>query len=203
VPHRVEVFEWTHGKCRLLRDLQDTRYFLERAEALADQVRDHLAREPGAPVYLVGHSAGAGLVLAAAERLPAGSLERIVLLSAAVAPDFNLVPALKATRREVVSFNSGGDVFCLGWGTSLFGTVDRVYCPAAGRDGFVVPEHLDADRRLLYGRLVQVPWHWHRFFEMGAGTHHSSCTPPFLSRHVAPWLMPIENGPLESGAAPR
>src|SRR6185312_9202665 len=45
VPHRIEVFEWTHGKCRLLRDLQDVRYLLKQADRLAAAVSATQARE--------------------------------------------------------------------------------------------------------------------------------------------------------------
>jgi pimeloyl-ACP methyl ester carboxylesterase len=203
VLHKIEVFEWTHGKCRLLRDLQDTSYLLGKADDLADTIRATLAREPGAPIYLVGHSAGAGLVLAAAERLPPGSLERIVLLSAAVSPSFNLVPALRATRHEIVSFSSVCDRFCLDWGTSLFGTVDRVYGPSAGLHGFTIPPYLDAEGKALYDRLVQVPWRWQKFFQFGAGTHHSPCMPSFLANQVAPWLMLGETSSLEVSVGAR
>src|SRR5438874_3847 len=82
--------------------------------------------------------AGAGLGLAAAAQLPAGTVERVVLLSAAVAPTYDLRPALTATRGEIVSFHSSLDRVLLDWGTSQFGTVDRVYGPAAGLSGFEV-----------------------------------------------------------------
>jgi hypothetical protein len=48
----VRVFEWTHGKCRPLRDLQDRTHLLAQAERLAVEVGQVLAREPGRPIYL-------------------------------------------------------------------------------------------------------------------------------------------------------
>src|SRR6516225_1891877 len=54
VPHEIRVFEWTHGKFRFLRDLQDARHLQAEADRLADRVRDALAL--GRPVYLLGHS---------------------------------------------------------------------------------------------------------------------------------------------------
>jgi len=71
VPHEIRLFEWTHGKFRFLRDLQDARHLLAEAERLADEVREALALRR--PVYLLGHSAGAGLVLEAAGRPPSGA----------------------------------------------------------------------------------------------------------------------------------
>lgn len=190
VPHVIEVFTWTHGICRPLRDLQDERYLLVQADRLACLVREARQREPNRPIYLVGHSAGAGLVIAAAERLPPASIERIVLLAAAVSPAYDLRGALRAARCEVVSFNSTYDRLCLDFFTSLFGTVDRVYGPSAGLDGFQIPAHLDDEGERLYRRLVQVPWRLEMVWKCTDGWHNGSCMPIFLAYRVAPWLMP-------------
>jgi pimeloyl-ACP methyl ester carboxylesterase len=191
LPHAVRVFAWTHGKGRILRDLQDHGHLQAQGARLAELVRDFLARCPDRPVYLVGHSAGAGVVLAAAELLPPASLERIVLLSAAVSPAYNLSAALRATRRELVSFHCTGDCLILGLGTRLFGTTDRQYSQSAGRCGFVVPAELGTQERCLYERLVQVPCGLRLALEgCGAGPHHATCMPPFLSVRLVPWLWP-------------
>src|SRR5947209_185274 len=86
VLHEVREFRWTHGKGRLLRDLQDTQHCLRKADELAAEVHRIKTQDPERRVYLVGKSGGTGLVLAAAEQLPPQSLERIILLSAAVSP---------------------------------------------------------------------------------------------------------------------
>ena len=190
VPHAIEVFSWTHGKCRPLRDLQDLRYLLTQADRLAALVREVQRCEPNRPIYLVGHSAGAGLILAAAEQLPPASVERIILLAAAVSPSYDLRSALRAARREVVSFNSTYDRLCLDWCTTLFGTVDRIYGPAAGLDGFQIPANLDDEGERLYRRLVQVPWRLEMVWKCTDGLHNGACMPIFLAHMVAPWLMP-------------
>jgi hypothetical protein len=190
VPHEVTVFRWTHGVCRPLRDLQDTTYLLARGGELADAVRAVKEREPARPVYLLGHSAGTGVVLAAAGSLPPGTLERVILLAPAVSPTFDLRPALRACRGGMVSFNSPIDRFMLHWGTCTFGTVDRVYGPSAGCCGFEVPGGLDDEGRKLYDRLVQVPWSWDKLLEFSGGLHNSPTMPLFLALQVAPWLRP-------------
>jgi pimeloyl-ACP methyl ester carboxylesterase len=190
VGHEITVFRWTHGICRPLRDLQDTTYLLARGGELADAVRAVQKRQPARPIYLIGHSAGTGVVLAAAENLPPASLERIILLSPAVSPTFDLCPALRACRGGIVSFNSAFDRFMLHWGTGTFGTVDRIYGPSAGCCGFQVPEPLDDEGRKLYDRLVQVPWSWERLLDFCGGLHNSTTMPIFLGRQVAPWLRP-------------
>jgi hypothetical protein len=190
VRHEVAVFRWTHGVCRPLRDLQDTTYLLDRGRELADAVRAVKEREPSRPVYLVGHSAGTGVVLAAAAGLPPDTLERVILLAPAVSPSFDLRPALRACRGGIVSFHSSIDRLMLHWGTCTFGTVDRVYGPSAGCCGFQVPDGLDDEGRQLYGRLVQVPWSWDKLLEFRGGLHNSPTMPVFLARQVAPWLRP-------------
>jgi pimeloyl-ACP methyl ester carboxylesterase len=190
VVHEIREFEWTHGKLHPLRDLQDTRHLVARAAELAEQVRAVRAERPAVPIYLIGHSAGGGLVLLTAAQLPPDTLERIILLSPAMSPEFDLRPALRATRREVVSFYSRQDRVVLDWGTSTFGTVDRIYSTSAGHSGFREPDDLNAEGRELYRRLVQEPWRWESLLE-GRGSGHNSTTMPwFLKRHVAPWLRP-------------
>jgi pimeloyl-ACP methyl ester carboxylesterase len=194
VPHELRNFPWTHGKGRLFRDLQDARHLLAKAGDLAEAVRAVKAAEPDRPVYLLAHSAGAAVSLAAAERLPPGTLERVVLLASAVSPDYDLRAAVRATRLGVVSFSSSWDVFFLHWGTSQFGTADRVYGPSAGLDGFRVPADLDEEGRCLYGRVVQVKWRPEDLLHLRGGLHHSPCMPPYLAHAVAPWLMPATAG---------
>jgi pimeloyl-ACP methyl ester carboxylesterase len=190
VPHELRELTWCHGTGRFLRDLQDTRHVLSKAEELAGAVRQVKEANPDRPVYLVGHSGGAGLILAAAEMLPPATLERIILLSAAVSPTYDLRPALRATRCEIVSYNSELDLLLLDWGTTRFGTVDRVYGSAAGLNGFIVPGQLCEEDRALYRRLVQVAWQPSMVLKNHGGMHSSTIMPGFLARHVAPWLKP-------------
>jgi pimeloyl-ACP methyl ester carboxylesterase len=190
VPHVIRNFVWTHGFGRLFKDLQDTRHLLAKAEELARDIRRLKAEDPDRPVYVVGKSGGTGLVLAAAEMLPPNTLERIVLLSAAVSPGYDLRRALKATRGQIVSFYSDYDLLILGWGTSQFGTVDRVYGPSAGLRRFSVPTGLSDADRALYQRLVEVPWKPRMICEGHTGAHFGTSLPAFLGKEVAPWLKP-------------
>src|SRR5262245_44425442 len=78
--YEVREFFWTHGKGHFFRDLQDIRHLLDKARVLAEQILRVKEERPDRPIYLLGRSGGAGLALAAAELLPAGTLERIILL---------------------------------------------------------------------------------------------------------------------------
>jgi hypothetical protein len=188
VHHEIRNFVWTHGVGRLFRDLQDTAHVVRKAADLAALIRQEKAREPDRPLYLVAKSGGAGLALLAAEQLPPGTLRRMVLLSAAVSPTYDLRPALRATAGEIVSFCSRNDRLVLEWGTSTFGTIDRHYGPSEGLAGFVVPTSLTPDDQALYARLVQLPWQPRMLLEGYAGTHTGTSAPPFLASEVAPWL---------------
>jgi pimeloyl-ACP methyl ester carboxylesterase len=189
LPHEVHHFNWTHGTGHYFRDLQDTQHVLKKADELAAFIKDYRARHPQRPIYIVAKSAGTGLVLFALAELPANSVERVILLSAAVSPTFDLRPALRATRREIVSFHSRNDRVWLGWGTSNFGTVDRYYGNGAGLTGFTVPEQLSEQDQQLYRRLIQVPFTARMLLEgTSTGGHHSTSMPAFLSAEVVPWL---------------
>lgn len=189
VKHEIRDFVWTHGKGKYFRDLQDHRHMHQKAQDLATQIRQIKEETPYRPVFLVGKSGGAGLVLAAAELLPPGTLERIILLSAAVSTTYDLCPALRATKREIVSFYSIHDTFILGWGTTQFGTIDRFYAPSAGLKRFAVPEHLNPPERALYDRLVQIPWKPAMIFEGYWGGHLGTSMPSFVAGEVGPWLQ--------------
>jgi pimeloyl-ACP methyl ester carboxylesterase len=188
VPHEVRTFVWTHGWGRIFKDLQDLRYLLAQADELAEEIRFIKNKDPERPIYLVGKSGGTALVLAAAGQLPPRTLERIILLSAAVSPTYDLRPALRATKEEVVSFYSPYDWFVLGWGTELFGTADRVYGPSAGWTGFEVPSDLSKEDQALYGRLEQIPWRPSMILEGNLGMHLGTSLPGFVGQEVAPWL---------------
>jgi pimeloyl-ACP methyl ester carboxylesterase len=189
VTHEIREFNWTHGKGKPLTDLRDTLHLRQKAEELADLVRLLKAENPNRPVFLLAKSGGTGLALRTAELLPANTLERIVLLAAAVSPGYDLRRALQATRGEIVCFYSSHDQLILNFGTRNFGTIDRVYGPAAGLHGFKLPTPgmSDADHD-LYRRLVQIPWTSRNLLELNNGTHMGSAFPAFLGAEVAPWL---------------
>ncbi len=124
-----------------------------------------------------------------AGRLPAGAVEAAFLLAPAMSPRYNLAPALRAVRREVVVFWSPLDVLILGVGTSLFGTVDRVHTVAAGLVGFQIPPDLDAEGQRLYAaKLRQVRWTPSMVASGNFGGHAGTDNPAFLRKYVVPLL---------------
>jgi len=186
----VLPFDWTHGKGHILKDLQDTRNHAKKTAELAEKLNRLHEADPDRPIFLIGRSGGSVLALAVTELLPPRSLERIILLSPAVSPAFDLRPALRATRQEIVSFYSDLDWFVLGWGTWQFGTADRYYSSSAGKTGFVRPPDADDETRALYRRLVEVRWTPGMILRGHPGGHIGTAMPTFLAHDVAPWLKP-------------
>jgi pimeloyl-ACP methyl ester carboxylesterase len=181
-------FVWTHGVGHVFKDLKDVQHLRAKAEELARLIREYHIRYPGRPIFIVAKSGGTGLVLLAAELLEPASVERIVLLSAAVSADYDLRGSLIACKRGIVSFYSHNDQVVLNWGTRQFGTVDRVYGPSAGFQGFLVPNWLNTQERLLYNGLVQIPWNARMVLHGYTGSHAGTSFPSFLRAEVAPWL---------------
>jgi hypothetical protein len=190
VPHEIVDFYWTHGRGKILKDLQDTQHCLQKADQLAWEIWLRKLYQPNRPIYIVAKSGGTGLALAAVEKLPANMVERIILLAAAVSPTYDLRPALKATRHEIVSYYSPYDQFVLNWGTSQFGTEDRYYGPSAGLRGFIRPTNLSEADRALYDRLVQCRWQPRMISEGYLGGHLGNSLPSFVAKELAPWLKP-------------
>jgi hypothetical protein len=81
-------------------------------------------------------------------------VDRIVLIGAALSPDYDLTDALSHCRRGIVSFYSRRDWLMLGVGTKMFGTIDRRRTVSAGRIGFL---GTDGEPARFEG-LTQVAW---------------------------------------------
>jgi pimeloyl-ACP methyl ester carboxylesterase len=188
VKHEIREFVWRHGYGQMFKDLKDTEHLTKKAAELARVIRRLKDDNPERLVYVIAKSGGTGLALAAAQQLPENSLERFVLLSAAVSPQFDLRGALRATHRQIVSFHSSFDQLVLNWGTRQFGTIDRVYGPSAGLHGFREPAGMDDAGRALYSRLVQIPWQPRMLREFHSGGHSGTGLPSFLAAEVAPWV---------------
>jgi hypothetical protein len=177
-PHTVRLHPWGHGFGRWHADLTDVVNLEAQARSMADAVRSWLAEQPGSPVYLVGKSGGTGVVVRALEGLEPDSVEAAVLLAPALSPGYDLSRALEAVRREMVVFWSPFDVFVLGFGTRIFGTIDRIRTVSAGLVGF----------RGNRAKLRQVKWRPKMITTGYLGGHVGPDSPAFLRRYVMPLL---------------
>ncbi len=138
--------------------------------------------------------------MAAAEQLPADTVERIVLLAPAPGPDYDLRPALRVARKGVDSFHSQCDVIG-GLVLAVMGNADGQFQVSAGCVGFTQP----ADEP-LYANLRQHGWDW----DMGKtgyfGGHFGCTRAAFLHAYVVPLLtvgqasLPAMSPPAETPA---
>ena len=163
------------------------------ARKIAEQIATYQARRPDRPVYLIGHSGGAGVGVFALEHL--GQIPRArpitgaVLLSASISNDYDLTAALRQSREGIVNFYNDHDVALLGIGTTLLGNVDGGRSPSAGRSGFRPPGPGDASAlQSAYAKLYQVRM-TRDMVHHGSDPHVVATSRPFIAAYVAEWIM--------------
>ena len=186
----VSWFEWTHGVGRGIADMTDIENAQEAGQRMARVIRQHRLRHPDVPIYLVGYSAGTHVCLEAAPSLEPNSIERMILLAPAVSADYDLRPALAATRDGIDAFISERDRLYLRLGTDLVGTADGERgAPAAGRVGFDTPPITDND---LNGarRLRQHFWHPSVAWTGNDGSHGGALSSAYVRSYVLPLFNP-------------
>jgi pimeloyl-ACP methyl ester carboxylesterase len=137
----AQVIEWGDGPLSALSNLTSLSKNLQRADDIASQIIEYQQAYPGRPTSLVGFSGGGGLAVLAARALPPGiQVDRLVLVGAALAPDYDLAEVLPSSREGIVNFYSPRDWLVLGIGTEWFGTIDRRFTQSAGRAGFLAED---------------------------------------------------------------
>lgn len=187
-PLQIETCTWSHGYGRYLIDHVDHANHLDHARPLAIQVAATRQAYCNRRIYLVGHSAGCAVVLAAAEMLPPDSVDRIILLAPSVCAAYDLRPALRAARQGIDVFHSSQDRVILGLAMQIVGTADRRSRTAAGQDGFTPVIACPADA-VLYGKLRQHPWDPAVDWTGNNGGHYGSNRAAFLRAYVLPLLL--------------
>lgn len=187
-PLQMETVAWSHGYGRYIADHVDHDNQLAEGEKLAAQVSAYSKTYPGRKVYLIGHSAGCAVVLAAAERLPPDSMDRIILLAPSVCTAYDLRPTLRAARGGLDAFTSQDDTVVLGLGMRIVGTADRSCRTAAGQYGFKPVIDSPADAALYEQRLRQHPWDPVVAWSGHGGGHYGSNEAGYLRAYVLPLL---------------
>jgi pimeloyl-ACP methyl ester carboxylesterase len=187
-PLQLETCPWSHGWGRFLADQTDHANHVVQGTLLAAQVAAYRQACPGQKVYLVGHSAGCAVVLAAAEALPPGSVERIILLAPSVCVNYDLRPALRCACRGIDSYHSADDFIVLGLGMLVVGTAEGCCRTAAGQFGFTPVIACSADAE-LYSHLRQHAWDLSLVPSGHYGGHYGCSRPGFLATYVLPLLL--------------
>ncbi len=188
LPLQIETVTWSHGPGRNIADHVDRANQLTEGRRLACQVLAYRQAYPDRQVYLLGHSTGCAVVLAATEQLPPGSIDRLILLSPSVCRSYDLRPALRGARGIDV-FYSGEDRWVLGVGMFILGTSDRECRTAAGQYGFTPVVECPGDAE-LYVSLGQHPWDASAQWSGNDGGHWGNNQVDFLRAYVLPLLVP-------------
>ncbi|MEE9296633.1 MAG: alpha/beta hydrolase [Phycisphaerae bacterium] len=190
VDSAIRIYDWTTGTGPFgwFVHLADIRRNRIQAIRLARMIIRYQKKHPHRPVFLIGHSGGAGIVLMTLDLLRKSQpVDGVILLGAAVWPHRNLVRSLKRTRRGIWNFYTPRDFGFLGLGTSLLGTIDRKFGPGAGAIGFRVPQGLSEEALDLYsGKLIQVRYDASMWAEGNPGTHAGWTNRRFVAKRLAP-----------------
>jgi pimeloyl-ACP methyl ester carboxylesterase len=181
----VEPFEWSHGVGRFVADQTSWGHAKAEGGRLAACIAAYRQSHCGGQIFLVGYSAGSAVALAAAEGSSPDTIDRIILLAPSVSADYDLRPALRASRLGVDVFYSSRDIGYLGLGVALIGTVDHWGRAAAGRVGFR-PHVETMDDSMIYNKLRQHPWNPCVEWTGNIGGHYGSYQPAYLRAYVLP-----------------
>lgn len=187
----VWIYDWTTwaGPLGWYVHLANTARNRDQAARLARRIIKHEEVYPERPVFVIGHSGGAGIALMAVEMLPrTHPVDGVILLAAAVSPQRDLTRALSRTRRGIWNFYSPRDFGFLVVGTSLFGTIDRRYGPGAGAVGFKVPDDLSQIAAEIHAQKLHQVRYDRSMAADGNNGRHNGWT---HRRFVAKWLTPI------------
>ena len=195
----VSVVPWGHGLGCWHADLTRPSNRDAWAGAIASAAARFREANPGLPIYLVAKSGGSGVVIRALEQMPAGTVERAILIAPAISPRYDLSAALRGVIREIVVFWSPLDVVVLGAGTCLFGTIDRIHGVSAGLVGFrgtrkgrtkpVRESSIVPAAGVPAGeKLRQIRWRPSMMRTGYFGGHLGPDSPAFLKLYVAPLL---------------
>jgi pimeloyl-ACP methyl ester carboxylesterase len=210
---RIAVHDWPGDNAGLGALLNRERNDQE-ARRVADALTQRYRENPKRRIILTAHSGGTGIAVWALEKLPDDvRVDTVILLAAALSPEYDLTPALRHVRGKMFALTSETDSIVLGVGTKTFGTIDGVKCEAAGKVGFVMPEEADPAE---YEKLDQMPYQaeWLRLGNLGDHVGplgrlftRTVLTPIVLGRTppaVAPALSGLKRGVAAvKSAAPR
>lgn len=190
-PFGLDVTHWSLGE-GARRDHNDVERHAEAAGHLAFKVMAFRKANPHAKAILIGHSSGTHVILLAASMLPPKTVDRIILTGASVSYNFDLRPALSASKGGIDSFWSPDDGLLL-WVEDEIGTADRKRkTPCAGRVGFAqIPPQVSGWN--LYRNLRQYKWDpFANRFNNKCGSHFGWTQIRFLQCYVVPMLDRLE-----------
>lgn len=183
LPWLVQTWYWSVCPGPGLADLVNSYNHKLEGHMLASAVIAYKANHPHDTICLAGHSAGAAVVLAAAECLPPCSVDHIVLLEPSISAYYDLKPALACARCAVDLFYSRKDCFLPSiW---VFGNCDHRWTKIMGMSGSLQACNDEA----LCGKLRQHPWEPEVKWTGHTGGHFGCLHSEYLRAYVLPLLL--------------
>ncbi len=186
-----ELVTWETGKGLVKDQDASVAYKRSKANAGAAKIQRYRKDHPGAPLNLLGFSAGTAEAIFALEVLPESApVDHVVLLGTSISHDYDLTEALKRVKNKLYIFTSTHDQM-LGTLMKFSGTADRKrHNPGAGIKGFVLPAGSSAATRQLYAeKIVTIPYSKEFRKDKDKGHHFDNVKSEFIRDHVGPLLM--------------
>ena len=184
-----EVFKWNTGLGVVPDQEASVEYKRSKAAECARSIQQYIKEHPGAPVTLMGLSAGTAVTVFVLEALPPTCpVENVILLGASVSSDYDLTRALQRVRNRMYVFTSEKDGV-LAFLVPMAGTADRTIAPSAGLRGFQMPSRPSAETRAQYAKVAHI--HWQSEFAKAGdfGGHTDTVKAPFVQQYIAPLIM--------------
>jgi pimeloyl-ACP methyl ester carboxylesterase len=185
VPLDIITFEWSHGNYRVIADQIGYAHARAEGSRLARTISRFRHDHPETPVHMLGHSAGAMVVIFALEELPANAVDQVVLFSPSVSACYDVLPALRAVKLSLHNFYSNSDWGYLGIAIGILGNSDHRWGPSSGRYGFCTPPPTPENVQLL-AKLHQRSWQPCDRELGNFGGHYGNYQPDFLRMRVLP-----------------
>ena len=196
LPLLVETFVWSHGHRRIAVDQFDRDHARSQGHRLAELVMERRRAHPEGKIYLVGHSAGSRVVVNAAEELPDGSIQRIILLSPALPAAYDLRPALRHAVDGIDVHYSSHDLWELGTVVRVLTMFLGEFGPVAGVQGFE-PIIFSPEDCACYRKLRQHPWDPSVREATGHdGGHYGCYQQGYLRHYVLPSMSLLPSFPI-------
>jgi pimeloyl-ACP methyl ester carboxylesterase len=187
----AEIFRWNTGLGVVADQDASVDYKRGKASECAQSIQRYTREHPGAPVTLIGLSAGTAVTVFVLEALPpSGPVEDVILCGASISADYDLTRALQRVRNRMYVFTSEKDGV-LAFLVPMAGTADRRAgsVPSAGLRGFQMPARASAETRAQYAKVAYIQWR-PEFTQYGDfGGHTDALKAPFVQHHMAPLIM--------------
>ncbi|QDV89853.1 hypothetical protein RAS2_09280 [Phycisphaerae bacterium RAS2] len=185
-----EIVHWNTGMGVVPDQDATVEYKRGKAADCAREIRQYARENPGAPITLMGLSAGTAVAVFTLEALPPDcQVDNVVLLGASIAANYDLTRALQRVRGRLYVFTSERDAV-LAYMVPMAGTADRQQgVDSAGLRGFQIPLRGSTDTRAQYAKLVHIRWKPEFASAGNLGGHVDTVKAPFVQQYIAPLIM--------------